>query len=150
MAAPKGHKRPDLSEKLKGNQYAVGNKGQPPVFTSERIEQEALALLEWIQTDAEHKIYIGSFAKSRGYCRQRLSEFARDNKVFEDAYKLAKQWQEEKFIRNGLTRVWDSTFTARVMARVCGPEWKNSWDKEDDKKDQNINVTVNEYTLPKK
>src|SRR3990167_7139023 len=118
----------------KGNQYAKGKAtGRPVIYDDERMEEEANALLEWISVDGENKIYLGSFARSRGYDRHRLSEFARDNKVFSAAYKLAKAWQEEKFIRYGLTRVWDATFTDRVMARVCGDEWKNSWDQPEDK-----------------
>jgi hypothetical protein len=116
----------------KGNTFAKGNatSGRPKIYDDERIEEEAAALLEWIKVDGEHKIYIGSFAKERGYDRAQLSEFARNNDIFSRAYRMAKQWQEEKFIRNGLTRTWDSAFTARVMARVCSDEWKNSWDTD--------------------
>lgn len=116
----------------KGNQYAKGNatSGRPKIYDDARIEEEANALLEWIKVDSESKIYIGSFAKERGYDRAQLSEFARNNEIFSRAYRMAKQWQEEKFIRNGLTRTWDSAFTAKVMARVCSDEWKNSWDAQ--------------------
>jgi hypothetical protein len=116
----------------KGNQYAKGsvNNGRPLIYDDERIEEEAAALLEWIKVDSDAKLYIGSFARERGYDRARLSEFARANNVFARAYALAKMWQEEKFIRNGLNRSWDAGFTSKVMARVCGDEWKNSWDKD--------------------
>lgn len=114
----------------KGNQYAKGHgKGRPIFWDDDAIENEAAALLEWIKSPSSY--YIGVFAENRGYNRARLQEFARDNKVFAVAYDKAKQWQENTFIMNGLTKTWDSTFTARIMARVCGPEWRNSWDKDD-------------------
>jgi hypothetical protein len=111
----------------KGNQYAKGNAGgRPLIYDDERIEEEANALLEWIK-DAKN-VYIGVFAAQRGYDRARLSEFARQNKVFARAYREAKQWQENIMATNALTRVWDPGFTSKVMARVCNDEWKNSWD----------------------
>lgn len=114
----------------KGNQYAKGKAtGRPKLWDDDAIENEAEALREWIAKDGG--LYLGSFARQRGYARQRLSEFANSNKVFADAYEEAKLWQEEKFMRNALERTWDPGFTARAMARVCGKEWMNSWDKED-------------------
>jgi hypothetical protein len=116
----------------KGNQYAKGKAtGRPLIYDDERIEEEANALLEWIKAPSSY--YIGVFAKDRGYNRARLQEFARENKVFAVAYQNAKQWQENVFIMNALTRTWDPGFTSKVMSRVCGDEWKNSWDQPEDK-----------------
>lgn len=121
----------------KGNQYAKGKAtGRIPTFDNDRIEEEANALLEWIANDSDDKIYLGSFAKMRGYPRQKLSMFAESNKVFRDAYEQAKDWQELKFIQNGLNRKWDSGFTQYVMARVCRPEWKKTWDAAEEQKEQ--------------
>lgn len=124
MGAPKGVPHPSM----KGNQYAKGNttSGRPKIYDEERIEEEAAALLEWIKHPTS--LYIGVFAAQRGYDRARLSEFARENKVFALAYREAKQWQENLMAMNAMTRVWDPGFTGKVMARVCGDEWKNSWD----------------------
>lgn len=116
----------------KGNQYAKGNKGgKPIVHDDDFIENEAAALREWIARDGG--LYIGSFARQRGYSRQRLSEFVDKNKEFADAYYEAKLWQEEKFMLNGLTRTWDPGFTFLCMARVCEDRWKKSWDQPEDK-----------------
>jgi len=113
----------------KGNQYAKGNAGgRPLIYDDDRIEEEAKALIEWIKDPKN--LYIGVFAAQRGYNRARLQEFARNNKVFAVAYQEAKQWQENIMLMNALTRVWDPGFTSKAMARVCGDEWKNSWDAQ--------------------
>ncbi len=108
--------------------------GRPKKYTDEVIEQEADALLEWIKNPTS--FYLGVFAEHRGYNRQRLSEFANSNEYFSDAYQRAIQWQENMFCNKALTREWDPGFTSRVMARVCRPEWKNSWDKEEESKEK--------------
>lgn len=115
--------------------------GRPKIYTDERIQEEADALLEWIQKPSS--IYIGVFAAERGYDRARLSEFARNNDYFSRAYTEAIQWQENMFCTNALTKTWDAGFTARVMARVCRPEWKNSWDKEEEKNVAPTTVIIN-------
>ncbi len=113
----------------KGNQYAKGHGcGRPLLWTDDAIEEEAKALLEWIKDPKN--LYIGVFAAQRGYNRARLHEFSHSNKVFANAYHEAKQWQENIMAMNALTRTWDPGFTSKVMARVCGDEWKNSWDAQ--------------------
>jgi len=125
----------------KGNQYAKGHgKGRPKTWDDDAIENEAEALLEWIKNPSSY--YLGVFAENRGYNRAKLSVWAKSNEIFRNAYEKAQQWQENLFIHNGLTKTWDSTFTARVMARVCGDEWKNSFDK--DTKDIN-NLDILEF-----
>lgn len=124
----------------KGNQYAKGltkansGIGRPAKYTPEWIDEEAKALREWVAKDSG--FYLGSFAKQRGYHRQRFPKFIELSKDFEDAYREAQQWQEEKFLNNALTRTWDSGFAKYAMARVCGDEWKNSWDKEEEKSEK--------------
>lgn len=116
-------------------------RGRPMKYTEEVIEQEADALLEWIKNPSSY--YIGVFAEHRGYDRARLSEFARNNEYFSRAYNKAIQWQENQFCTKALSREWDPGFTARMMARVCRPEWKNSWDREEDKSDAPTTVIIN-------
>lgn len=105
----------------KGHTY-----GRPETYTEEWLENESKLLLEWIDKPANY--FLNSFAYSRGYSPKRLPEFVKKSIVFSDAYELAKWKQTEKFCINGLTKLWDPGFTHRVMARVCGDEWKNSWD----------------------
>lgn len=124
---------------LKKQDYS--NNGVPAKYTAEWIEEEANHLRKWIADGGGN--YLGSFARERGYHRQRLSEFVKVSTAFADAYREAQQWQEEKFIMNALTRAWDPGFTAKVMSRVCTDEWKSSFDREESDKDITVNVNVN-------
>jgi len=119
MAAPKG-------SKLTANKEG----GRPLIYDDERTDEEALALLEWIKDadDDDKKSYLGTFAVQRGYDRWKLTEWIERHEGFRHAYKKAKTWQENKFVRNGLTKKWDPGFTQYVMARVCDPIWKKSGD----------------------
>ena len=132
MAAPSKKKQP-----VKSDSKSV--MGRPKTYTDEVIQEEASALLDWVDKDKDFnddkKIYLGSFAIERGYHRKRIAEFAQKNSDFASAYQFAQNWQTTKFIKNALTRKWDPGFTQYVMARVCAPEWKKSWDKEEDKAD---------------
>jgi hypothetical protein len=135
----------------KGNKYALGctTNGSPEKYTSEWGDAEAKILLAWIKdetNDPNKKIYLGSFALERGYHRARFQEFKEKSKDFANAYETAKVWQEQKFITNALTRKWDPGFTARVMARVCGDEWKNSWDREEEKSEQAPTIIINKIS----
>lgn len=125
-----------------GNKYALGNKGgRPAKYTDEWIAEEAIALHKWVIEDKGN--YIGSFAKQRGYHRRRIPEFVNKSKEFALAYEEAQQWQEEKFLMNALTRTWDPGFTAKAMARVCGDEWRNSWDREEERDQAPTTVIIN-------
>lgn len=115
--------------------------GRPKIYDEARLIEEAKALREFVANDAGN--YIGSFARQRGYHRQRISDFVKISPEFMDAYKEALQWQEEKFMMNALTRTWDPGFTAKCMARVCGDEWKNSWDREEEKDQSPTTVIIN-------
>ena len=130
----------------KGNQYAKGHgKGRPIKWDDDAIENEALALLDWIKSPSSY--YIGVFAESRGYDRAQMKDFVDKNKVFANAYRRARQWQENMFITKGLSKEWDSTFASRIMARVCNPEWRNSWDQPESTTVEHIgNVTINKVT----
>lgn len=105
--------------------------GRPTKYTEEWLKEEAKALLNWIAEDNDKKIYIGTFAFERGYHRKRLAEFVKVSVEFSSAMEAAKAWQENKFLQKGLSREWDSAQVRYTMARVCDPEWKASWDKED-------------------
>lgn len=121
--------------------------GRPEKYTSEWCRDEAKALLDWIDADKEYnddkKIYLGSFAAERGYHRKRLAEFEKKSSEFSSAYEFAQNWQITKFVRNGLTRKWDPGFTQYVMARVCAPEWKRSWDQPEERADTPTTVIIN-------
>ncbi len=117
----------------KGNKNALGNvdSGRPEKYTPEWLQKEAIEFKKWI--DQDKNFHLKSFAFERGYSPQRLSEFAKSSIVFSEAYEYAKHKQTERFLINALKRTWDPTFTRYAMARLCGDEWKNSWDREEEK-----------------
>jgi len=124
-----------------GNKYGVGaGGGRPPKYTKEWCDNEAKELRAFVARDGGN--YLGSFARERGYHRQRFGEFVKISEEFAAAYREAQQWQEEKFMMNALTRTWDPGFTAKAMARVCGEEWRASWDKEEDKSEQSAPTII--------
>jgi hypothetical protein len=135
MARPRKDGRPPAP------QFPPG--GRPEKYTHEWLEEEAKNLLAWIKNDSKDKIYIGSFARERGYSIQRISEFEKKSKTFSEAMDEARLWQEEKFLRNGLTKEWDSAQVRYTMARVCGDRWKASWDQPEEKAETQVNITIN-------
>ena len=115
--------------------------GRPLKYTEEWLKEEAENLLKWIEEDKG--LFLGDFAFQQGYSRYRLTEFCTKSNVFSNAYEVAKQWQERKFMLNGLTRTWDPGFTSLCMARVCDPVWKKSWDREEEKTEGPTTVIIN-------
>ena len=57
-------------------------------YTEKFIEQERLALEEWMYK--EDSLFFEDFAFSRGYSRQRLSEFEKKSEVFSDTITRAR------------------------------------------------------------
>ncbi len=134
MAAPKKKTAPSNTPKLIG---------RPTKYTDEWIAAEAIALKKWLEDDKG--IFIGTFARERGYGMQRLSEFAEKSEPFSDAMEFAKAWQTEKLLVGALTRAFDPGQVRYTMARICDPIWKNSWDKDDDSKDIPTQVIIHKY-----
>ena len=111
----------------KGNQFAKGHgQGRPIIWDDDAIANEAAELLAWIKTTDD--MYIGEFCFKRGYHRRRAWDWAQKNDIFKHAWQEAQQWQENKFIKKGLVKEWDPNFVMYLMARVCGDEFKKSYD----------------------
>lgn len=125
-----------------GNKYALGNKGgRPEKYSDEWLKSEAKALLNWLEDDKH--IFLGTFARERGYCRQNFEDYCKKSKEFSDAMLLAKAWQEEKLLVGALTRAFDAGQVRYTMARVCSQEWKASWDQPEDAKEHATTVIIN-------
>lgn len=116
--------------------------GRPVKYTPEWIEEEAKHLLAWVKRD--EGLYLGDYCHERGYSRQRLLEFEKKSEEFAEALNRARLWQERKLLHGGLYRDMDANFAKYTMARICGPVWKASFDKEDEGQDKVIEVTINE------
>ena len=83
----KGLKRPEHSEFMKGNQYAVGY-GRPLDWTPERIEEEAKELIEW--SEKPDSLILKSFACQRRYAPSWMTYLADKNKSFSEALRIAR------------------------------------------------------------
>ncbi len=102
----------------KGNKYAVGNSGLPPVYTQEWLIEEAENFREWMKK--EDSIFFKSFCVERGYSPQRLTEFSEKCPEFSEVYKLAKDWQEQKIITTALWNKTNSGMAKFVLANHHG------------------------------
>ena len=127
----------------KGNQFAKGHgKGRPKVWTDDAISEMANRLRDFIKRD--DGVYLNSFCVEEKINPDLLSEWAQSNEDFRGAYKEAKVWQENKFIRKSLSKEWDGGFARYVMARTCGEKWKASYDAPVTSSDTySGNITVN-------
>lgn len=59
-------------------------------------------LLKWYKDD-EKRVWLKDFAIEQGFASQRLSEFAKENEGFSDALKKAKDIQESRLKKIGLS-----------------------------------------------
>lgn len=116
MGAPKGKARPDMI----GNQYAAGctTNGLPKVYTHEWITNEAKLFFKWMEKP--DSMYFTTFATERGYCIQRLTEFANENKDFAEALTYARSWQLNKLVNLGLKNEINSGLTKFVLQNNHG------------------------------
>lgn len=95
--------------------------GRDEKYTDEFLENLAKELIEWIEKN--DNFWLGDFAFQRGFSRQRLSEFEKKNEVFADAYKRAKDMQESKLVRLGLSKKNNSSMAIFALKNVAG--WRD-------------------------
>lgn len=132
------------SESMKGNKNAVGNNGGRPLkYTDEWLENEAKAFREW--AIGPRNLWLKGFAYERGYHPQDLAEFAKKSGVFAEALAFAKEEQERKFIYGAWSKEMGMDFVKYFMPRMLRdrPEWKLSWDKEEDKPSVAPTIIIN-------
>jgi len=115
------------------NKLDVG--GRPVKYTKEFLDNEAEEFIKWMKLP--RSIYFKEFALNRGYRPSRMVEFAEMNEKFSEALTYAREWQEMRLVKGGLTKDFDSSFTKFVMAHTCG--WKE---------EKNVNITSNGNPLP--
>ena len=129
----------------KGNQYAKGHgKGRPKTWDDDAIENEAEDLVEWIKIAFSY--YIGVFAYSdEDMIALDYHEFARKMKSLRAPSVKLSNGKRIYSPTMHSQEAWDPTFTARVMARVCGPEWKNSFDSTSEESLKALATAVMNY-----
>lgn len=117
-------------------------RGRPSEHTQDFIEDLADKLDEWIQDP--NNFWLGKFASDNGLWKQRLNEFAEKNEKFSDAFKRAKQIQENKLFLLGLTGKGNVTMAIFALKNVSG--WRDS--KEEPKDDSLINEELHFQAVP--
>jgi hypothetical protein len=114
MPAPKGH--PPYPGCETG--------GRPKIWTDERIEEEADALVEWLK-EKQNFLFM-DFIYERGLLEEYPSRFAKKNEKFNQAYRKARIKQQNVIIKNGLFKKFDSGLTKWFLQ--CNYKWKEETD----------------------
>lgn len=114
MPAPKGH--PPYPGCETG--------GRPKIWTDERIEEEAEALLQWLEEKPNFLFMEFCYARKIG--EEWPSRWAKKNDKFMQAYKQARLKQQIVAIKNGLFKKFDSGLTRWFLA--CNYKWKEGTD----------------------
>ena len=96
--------------------------GRPKKWTQEAIEAEAEALLIWFQDPA--RFWLKDFAIERGYCSQRFMEWASENEFFSETLKRAKEIQESRLVRMGLSKKVNPAMAVFALKNVAG--WRDN------------------------
>jgi hypothetical protein len=103
MASPKGHPPYNVN----------GEGGRPKRFTEEFINNEADEFLLWIKKP--NNLWFEDFAEERDYNPRLLSEWAKENERFREAYERAKYKQKSILIKGGLLFKFNSAITKFVL-----------------------------------
>lgn len=90
MAAPKGHKPYPGCE----------TGGRPRKYSTEDIERFADELIAWIKVESH--FWIKDFALERMIDPKYLSEWAKENEKFREAWSLAKAYQESRIFKGAM------------------------------------------------
>lgn len=84
-------------------------------------------LVEWLKVPGNR--WFGGFCAQKGFHRQRLPEFARENKKFNEYYEVAKQLQEEKLINLVIDNNTNASFITFLLKNISR-DLKNKHDLE--------------------
>lgn len=114
MPAPKGH--PPYPGCETG--------GRPPIWTDERIEQEADALLEWL--NEKNNFLFMEFCYARGLQEDYPAKWAKKNEKFNRAYRKARLKQQLVISKNALAKRFDSGFSKWMLQ--CNYKWTEGTD----------------------
>ena len=97
----------------------TGPKG-PSKYTQEFIENEAVALVQYVET--ESLPFLKKFAVDRGYGPERLSEFGHKNEKFSQALKKAHVYQEHRFMLGTLAGKLNPAMAIFALKNIAGLE----------------------------
>lgn len=95
-------------------------------YTPEFIETLAKNLEVWVKS--KDSLWLGDFAAENKISRQRLSEIANENELFAEVYELAKQVQENKLFRVGLSKENNPAMAIFALKNVA--DWRDKSEVE--------------------
>lgn len=102
-------------------------RGRPIKWTEELLEKEADLLLDWFQD--KKNFWLTDFAHSRGYSRCNLSELSKKSEYFANALKIAKEIQESRIAKGGLTGKFNSSMTIFALKNVA--KWRDKIEEKE-------------------
>lgn len=108
MPAPKGHPPYPGSE----------TGGRPRKYSTEDIERFADELLVWIKS--ESNFWIKDFALERMIDPKYLSEWAKENEKFREAWSLAKAYQESRIFKGAMTENFNTGMSKFALVNNHG------------------------------
>ena len=97
-----------------------GPKG-PSKYTKKFLEKLADKLETW--TKSKRNFWLGEFAAENDINRQELSRLAKLNEKLSDTLKKAKQVQENRFVKMGVSRKYNPAFIIFTLKNVAG--WRD-------------------------
>jgi hypothetical protein len=93
--------------------------GRPETWTIERVEQEAIALIEWMEGDG---LLLNEFALKRGYLPGLFDKFDKKSEKFREAHERAMKWQELKLNKGAMFKKLNQVQAYANLCRNHG--WK--------------------------
>lgn len=108
-----------------GHTRSIGNSGgKVSIWTPERIEEERLALEDWMQ-NTDNYFFVG-YLNQRRLLRETCDYICTRDQAYAETVKLAKSLQEERLVNKAVNRKGDGNFIKFVLANKCG--WKEQQD----------------------
>lgn len=102
--------------------------GRPTEYSDEYIEQEADALLRWLQVKGNY--YLTRFFNERKLHPEHGTRFAKRSKKFCDALQLARSTMEARIVEGSMSKKFDGSFAKFVLANKAG--WKEKTELSSD------------------
>jgi hypothetical protein len=118
--------------------------GRHKLFTNERIEEEALALIDWSNASIDN-MWIQDFCQQRGYWFQRIGEFCKDCKLFSDVYKAFGVVSSHRVLLKGLKKEYDPSLVRFYLINKGGYISEATRAYNESKSVSDINITIKEF-----
>jgi hypothetical protein len=92
--------------------------GRPRKYSNEDIERFANEFLIWIKNDSN--FWVKDFCLEKGIDPRLMSEWAKENEKFSEAYSLAKGYQESRIFKGSMQKTFDSGMSKFALVNNHG------------------------------